>query len=272
VFTQPVANRPNRKINAENIYFCSFNTVNSKAKLKYFSSLHERKQRQTSGLFLVEGHKAVFEALKSGLFAEAILCTSPYLQRFNNEVVSIDYQEISVNDLQKISGLKTPEGILGVFHIPVFSSEIILPAICLESVQDPGNVGTIIRIADWFGIPTVLCTPETADPWQVKVVRSSMASLARVRVQVRKDFYEIIRQSNEPVLVADMKGQDISDFVFPEKWMLVLGNEGKGISDLLKAEKRITYLNIPGAGGAESLNVGVATGIMAFQYFHQFHK
>lgn len=207
------------------------------------------------------------EALQSGLKPEHVLVSDNFQIKEEDEDLVRDADFIPASEYKKVSTLTTPEGILGVFKIPEFPSEFPLPAIFLENVQDPGNMGTIIRNADWFGIPSLICSPDSADPWQPKVVRSSMGSVFRVQIQVRRDFYELLESAEVPVLTADMFGTALNTLTIPESCIMVLGNEGRGITPRVRSIPDIRKIHIPGSGNADSLNVGVASGILAYAWF-----
>ena len=240
----------------------------SKANLRFFTSLQERRYRQESGFFVVEGIKPLEEAFKCGMEPEWMICNAAYAPSFPFYNLC---EPISDPDFKKISSLKSPEGLLGVFPLPISEENTLLPAFALESIQDPGNVGAIIRIADWFGIPSVICSPDTADPWQPKVVRASMGSLFRTRVKVVSDFQDFLLRESKSLVLANMEGEPLSAFQFPKEAIMVLGNEGQGLSAKIQNLTEAQKVNIPGSGNAESLNVSVAAGIFAWQYYQQNH-
>ena len=242
----------------------------SKAKLKFFASLKERKVRQDAGLFLVDGEKTFREALKAGLRPEVVFYTDAFMDKFGYIPSGSEYQEVSPQYLERISSLRSPEGIVAVFPLPTAGNRPEGPAFWLEGLQDPGNIGAILRVADWFGIPSVFLSKDCADPWQPKVVRASMGSVFKVHIQVLPDFYQNLAQDPFPVLLADMDGTPLQAFSFPQNWNLVFGKEGSGLSDEVLHLPNAQKIAIPGDGNAESLNVGIAAGIIAWQYFQ--HK
>lgn len=243
--------------------FAASTPVISKANLRFFTSLQERWSRQESGLFVVEGLKALTEAVREQQTPEYLIQSASF------KTTSPLFEEaeiISDSDFKRISSLKSPEGILGIFKIPLYPEEISFPAFALENIQDPGNVGTIIRIADWFGIPEVWCSPDTADPWQPKVVRSSMGSQFRVKVRVLENFTQQLSEHASKLQIAHMEGTSLNEAHFAPDSIFVLGNEGRGVSDALLQLPKVQKVFIPGKGEAESLNVGVAAGILAWSF------
>jgi RNA methyltransferase, TrmH family len=244
--------------------------VISKAKLKFFASLKERKVRQDAGLFLVDGEKAFREALKAGLRPEVVFYTDAFMDKFGYMPSGSEYQEVSPQYLERISSVRSPEGIVAVFPLPEKQNRPDGPVFWLEGLQDPGNIGAIMRVADWFGIPSIILSQDCADPWQPKVVRASMGSLFKLHIEVVPDFHAALAQVTDTVVLADMEGTPLQDYTFPENWNLVFGKEGSGLSDEVRALDQTQKIAIPGDGKAESLNVGIAAGIIAWQYFQ--HK
>lgn len=240
----------------------------SRANLRFFKSLQERKVRTETGLFLVEGLKPVGEALRAGLQPEWILCA----RSFALPVPAFAQTEIlSDEDFSRISTLKSPEGILGIFPIPPSGMPVPSPAFALETLQDPGNIGAILRIADWFGIPGIVLSPDCADPWQPKVVRASMGSLLRTRIAIAEDFDAYLEAHTDRLLVADLEGEPLGTAPWPQDPILLFGNEARGVSEHWRTHPRVRKIAIPGAGNAESLNVAVAAGIFAWHWYTQTH-
>jgi TrmH family RNA methyltransferase len=227
----------------------------SKNKIKWIRSLRLKKNRDTEGLFIVEGAKMVQEILTYGnATVQCIITTDSSLPNSANTYVT------DTATMKTLSGLNTPSSLLAVVEKPKFSLESSVWTLALDGVQDPGNMGTIIRTADWFGITEIVCSVNTVDCFNPKVVQSTMGSIFRVRVRYENlDAY--LNNEERPVYGALLEGKNMHDFQNPEKGVLLMGNEGKGISeDLLE---RISHpIHIPGKGGAESLNVSVATGIL----------
>jgi TrmH family RNA methyltransferase len=238
---------------------------------KWINSLHVKKYRQKYRKFLVEGVKMAEELLQqSEITLSAIYGTerwamdhrellAPFLDKFN---------EISETELKKISSLATPNQVLLVADLPdqVEFSPFCKEDICfyIDGIQDPGNLGTILRIADWFGFPAVYCSPDTVDAFSPKVIQSCMGAFLRVKI-VELPLSDILRLSVEtPVIGAVLDGDNVFETVLPSKGLLVIGREGRGLSP--EVLEQLTHkIRIPRHqhGGAESLNAGVAAGILA---------
>jgi TrmH family RNA methyltransferase len=228
----------------------------SKKVLKYIQSLALKKNRDEMGMFIAEGPKVVEEILAFVPHkVKTIVATESWAEgRSGVEIVN-------ESELQKLSSLITANQVLAVVekmesHLPDPSRFILY----LDTIQDPGNFGTIIRIADWFGISDVVAGAGCADLYNPKVVQATMASIARVNVYEDKEE-NWLSQQTVPVYAATLKGENLYSFKKTEKGVLLIGNESKGIRPefLQLATKPVT---IPRKGGAESLNAAVATGIM----------
>ncbi|MDB4495644.1 RNA methyltransferase [Flavobacteriaceae bacterium] len=230
-----------------------------KSQLKLIKSLHQKKNRTQHGLFIVEGEKGIADALANGL-APYLLLSSQAQSTANS------FEKISEKEFSQISALKNPNGYLGVFNIPKqaaldFKDWVVV----LDGLQDPGNLGTIIRLCDWFGIKQILCSPDTVDVYNPKVVQASMGSLTRVSV-----YYEpiipLINRFNIPVYGTFMEGTPIQKIVFKTPGIIVFGNEGNGISTELSNHitEKISISSHP-ASKAESLNVANAAAIVFYE-------
>jgi len=238
----------------------------SKTHAKYIQSLHHKKFRDAENCFIAEGGKVVLELLSSKKFR----CREIYgLQQWlnSNEAFIRKYfsgplEVIQDYELEKISALTTPSQVLAVFEKDENRPVSVLNKISLvlDDIQDPGNLGTIIRIADWFGIKDIVCSLHTADMYNPKVVQSTMGSLGRVNVLYTELALWIQQHRNVKLYAAALDGKSIKDIQLREG-LLLIGNEGKGISEQLMkmADEKIT---IPKTGAAESLNAAVATGIV----------
>ncbi len=229
----------------------------TKSKLQLIKSLSLKKYREEHQLFIVEGYKSIRELASSGLRVEVILIVSG-----NHHLDHLEPETISAKDMKSISNLKTPPGYLAVFKMNQKQS---LPKtgkiIALDGVKDPGNLGTIIRLADWFGISDIVCSKETVDGYNYKCVQASMASLARVQV-LYTDLLAYVTSSLLPVFPTAMNGSSIYEKPLPEEGILIMGNESHGISKELL--KKGTAIRIPQYGtsqNTESLNVAMATSI-----------
>ena len=239
----------------------------SKNQIKLIKSLESKKFRKREGLFVAEGPKVVGDLLRAGYQPHAIFSTEP---RPDAELITDD-------ELHRISFLQHPQEVLAVFHIPTpqESSNFHLPAdICLalDGVQDPGNVGTIIRIADWFGITHIYCSPDTADVYNPKVVQATMGSLAHVQITYC-DLVPLLRGAAVPVYGTLLDGQDIYQQPLSREGVIVMGNEGNGISpevrQLVSHKLLIPNFN-KNAETAESLNVAIATSITCSEFRRRF--
>ena len=235
----------------------------SKNKIKLIRSLETKKGREKVGLFVAEGPKVVNDLLHEGFVAEDILD--------------------NIEDINKVSFLQHPQSLLGVFKLPEVASNTMNNyltlfkegienqlVLALDGVQDPGNLGTIIRIADWFGIEDIFCSHETADCWNPKVVQATMGSIARVKLHYL-NLYEMIAQlpTDYPIYATLLDGNNIYAQELSRHGMIVMGNEGKGISPQLrtKINRKLFIPNYPPEREtAESLNVAIATSIVCAEF------
>ena len=240
----------------------------SKNQLKVITSLGQKKYRQKHKLFVAEGIKVVREFLQSSFKLHSLYTTNYLFEGVPTEKVF----EISTADLHKISKLKTPNKVLALFHIPEevdFSNSEVYVA--LDSVNDPGNLGTIIRLCDWFGIEHLLCSKETVDCFNSKVVQASMGSLTRVTIHY-VDLIPTFQTLQKPVFIADMDGENVYTSELPKEGILVLGNEANGVSIAIKnAADRV--VSIPRFGSlkeTESLNVATATAVLLSEFKRRF--
>jgi RNA methyltransferase, TrmH family len=242
--------------------------VNSQ--VKYIQSLGHKKFRDADGVFVAEGPKIVLELLQSDhcrlvqCFATAgwIHMHDALLRGKEQHIV-----EIGEKELERISMLVTPNQVLAVFTKPVFGKmqKTSGPVLLLDTIQDPGNLGTILRTADWFGVKRMVCSPDTADVFNPKVVQAAMGSIIRVEA-VYTDLTEyILANPGIPVYASSLDGEDLSENIRISDALLLLGNESKGIRPELEslASRKI---RIPRRGGAESLNVAIAAGILLSRF------
>ena len=202
----------------------------SKNQIKLITSLSQKKYRQKHQLFIAEGVKVVGEFLASSFELETLFC----LDGLESEVSDQKIVRISENDLKKISSLKTPNKMLGLFRIPTQkpqkNSNLI---IALDAVNDPGNLGTIIRLCDWFGVDQIICSNDTVDSFNQKVVQASMGSLTRVSIHYL-DLANYLTNTNLPAFIADMDGVNVYNTQLPKEGILVMGNEANGVSRTYK--------------------------------------
>jgi len=236
----------------------------SKSQINLLKSLQQKKFRREHGLFIVEGHKSITEFINSAYQVEAIYYTPSFDSKVLKLSQKINFCEISVTELEKVSSLKTPQDALALVKIPEWSTlqhEQLKGkfSLVLDGIQDPGNLGTIIRIADWFGIDHIICSEDTVDAYNPKVVQACMGSLARVKVHYTS-LTEFLPQIKLPVFGALLDGANIYKTDFGKEGLIVMGNEGNGLRPEVQklVNKSIT---IPRIGKAESLNVAIATAL-----------
>lgn len=232
----------------------------SKAKQKWVRSLQQKKTREELGLFVVEGEKMVLEGLQ--LFSsnlELLIVVKQAQELIPKELVHKAFI-VSQSELEQISELKTPNKLLAVFKRPQFRVESTGKILVLDGVQDPGNMGTIMRVADWFGIKQLICSNDTVNIYNSKVVQATMGAIFRVNVAYT-DLQAYLKESKLPKYAALLNGQNYKTINFPEHLILIMGNEGKGIRPEI-----LPYIDhpitIPRIGEAESLNVSTATAIL----------
>lgn len=233
----------------------------TKNQIKLIKSLSRKKNRDQNKLFVVEGTKSISEFLKAG-FKPRLLFATHHNEAWPEHIVTDE------RELRKISFLKNPSGSLAVFEIPeTLAFEQKELTLVLDGIQDPGNLGTIIRLCDWFGIEFLVCSRDTADCFNPKVVQSSMGSLARVEV-VYTDLKYFLKEQQAVSYGALLEGENVYQTGLSEKAVLVMGNEGKGISPEI-AEIMDKKIHIPQFGvdqETESLNVGTATAILLSEF------
>ncbi len=239
----------------------------SKTKLKHFASLSLKKQRNTHLLFVVEGVKMVNEALASGWQVEAVILKEG-MEALMELPPSVNAFLAQTADFAKIVQLQSPEGVLAVVHFPEKPTQSSLsnlkgPGFILDGIQDPGNLGTILRIADWFGFEHVVCGPGTADLYNPKSLRASMGAVFRVKVHYEADLASFIENNPANTWMADMHGQDYRKAALQNTDWILIGNEANGVSAAMRALSHVQPITIPRKGGAESLNAAVAAGILA---------
>ncbi len=234
----------------------------SKNHIKLITSLSQKKYRQKHKLFVVEGVKVVQEFLNSSYELDIVFSSDTNFSSTNKFI------KVTDQELKKISSLKNPNKVLAIFKIPNQINPIMGGLILvLDSINDPGNLGTIIRLCDWFGIEQLVCSNETVDCFNSKVVQASMGSLTRVAVSYL-DLKKYLQNASVPIFVADMDGLDVYKTKLPDSALLVLGNEANGISDEIK-QLVTTKITIPRFGAiqqTESLNVATASAILLSEF------
>ena len=242
----------------------------SKSQIKLIHQLQSKKFRKREGLFVAEGPKVVGDLLKR-FQPSAIFATAEYKETLGNN--NIEVTEVSEDELLRISFLQHPQQVLALFPLSDDTSKVTVDtsklALALDSVQDPGNLGTIIRIADWFGIGTIYCSEDTADAYNPKVVQATMGSIARVKL-VYTDLLSLFTTlpPSYPVYGTLLDGDDIYSQDLSKEGIIVMGNEGKGISQPLRKfiNHRLLIPSFRKGDTAESLNVAVATAITCSEF------
>jgi TrmH family RNA methyltransferase len=234
----------------------------SKSQVKYIQSLSHKKFRDEAGVFVAEGPKIVGELLRvPGLRCRQVYAVREWAEGAGAGTVPL--QEIGDAELERISSLATPNQVLAVFEKPVFPAPDFGrgTTLVLDGIQDPGNLGTLVRLADWFGITTVLCSADSADVYNSKAIQSTMGSVGRVQVCYGDPVVVASAYPGLPVYATVLGGRDLYTMGRLEHGWIVVGNESKGIRPglLALASERVT---IPGSGKAESLNAAVAGGIV----------
>lgn len=236
----------------------------SKNQIKRITSLLQKKYRKQEQLFFVEGVKGVQELLDSNFELVELFTT-------NSELFSVDKSKvyaITESELQKISALTTPNTCLALFKIPAavsFEEKGLLVA--LDDVRDPGNLGTIIRLCDWFGIKTLFCSEESVDVYNPKVVQATMGSISRVNV-VYGNLEKFLSETKLPVFGTFMDGKNIYKETLPNEGIIVMGNEANGISKAIEnlVSERIAIPRFGDLQATESLNVATATAIILSEF------
>ena len=238
----------------------------SKSQIKLINSLKQKKYRKQHNLFVAEGIKTITELINSDIELYQLFTTEPFNSDAKSEIL------ITENELKKISFLKTPNQALALFKVPssqtVTSNGLIL---VLDDVQDPGNLGTIIRLCDWFGIENLICSPNTVDCYNPKVIQATMGSISRVNLSYM-ELEQFIKRNKLPIYGAFMNGTNVYTSKLHKQGILIMGNEANGISEEL--EKLIQHrIAIPRFGAqqeTESLNVATATAILLSEFRRGF--
>ncbi|MCA5006536.1 RNA methyltransferase [Sphingobacterium sp. WQ 366] len=244
----------------------------SKAQISLITSLQNKKFRLQHQVFVVEGIKSVLEFVNSSYKVQKIYATQQALTKLDKIPHNIKLEDVTEAEFQKITSLKNPQGALAIVELPQnnrldFKALGGKYSIVLDDIQDPGNLGTIIRTAEWFGIEDIICSIGTVDAYNPKVVQATMGSLSRVKIYY-VDIEPFIQDTTLPTFGALLNGQSIYETNFGNEGLIIMGNEGNGIrSELIsKIDKAIT---IPRIGAAESLNVAIATTIFCSEITRQ---
>lgn len=233
----------------------------SKNQLKLLRALSQKKQRKAHGLFLVQGEKNVLELLNSNLNVEHIFATVEFLAQHQQALATFPCTAASLDELTKASTLVSNNAAIAVVTIPqldIPKAEGLM--IALDGVSDPGNLGTIIRVADWYGIQHIIASTDCADPYNPKTISATMGSFARVQVSL-VDLPSYLAQSSLPIYGAFLEGQSVHNTEFAPQGIVLMGSESHGVRE--SAAQFVTdKITIPAFGQAESLNVAMATGII----------
>ncbi|MGB5982836.1 MAG: RNA methyltransferase [Nonlabens sp.] len=237
----------------------------TKARLKLIKSLSRKKFRKEYGLFVVEGYKSISELIDSGLECEEILITEG-----NHHLNSYDPEVVSKKEMQSLSNVTTPPGYLAVFKTPSFSGISEGPTIALDNIKDPGNLGTIIRLADWYGIKNIVCSDQSVDCYNPKCVQASMGSIARVQIHYL-ELFSFLENTDLPIHVTAMEGSSIYKTNIFQDSIIVMGNESHGVRpEILERFSTISIPRAPSETDTESLNVAIATSIVVSEWMRPF--
>ena len=232
----------------------------SKNQVKLIQKLHQKKYRNELNLFIVEGKKSINEFLQAGYTPQLLIATEAFTTSVPQHLIT----PVSKDELRKVSTLQNPDEGLAVFEQPkhkgILQEGVI---VALDNVQDPGNLGTIIRLCDWFGVETLLCNTQTVDCYNPKVVQASMGSLTRVAVHYL-DLAAFLTTADLPIYTMDLEGENLYTATFPKDCILILGNEANGISSEVRAlsNEVITIPRFSQHQRTESLNVAMAGAII----------
>lgn len=239
----------------------------SKSNSKRITGLHQKKCRKREGIFVAEGIKVINELLESSFELEAIYGIDHSALQLSKEHETV-FQDITPAELKKISFLKTPQTALALFKIPAQVANTRQGiTVLLDDVRDPGNLGTIIRLCDWFGVKNLICSPQTVDCYNPKVVQATMGSLSRITISYT-DIQEYLKEEHRAIYGTFMDGATIYTTSLPKEAVIVMGNEANGISEAI--EQLVTHkIAIPRFGQlqkTESLNVATATAICLSEF------
>ncbi len=233
----------------------------TKTQVKHIQSLDDKKYRQEQGQFIVEGNKMLTELLSSDLEILEIYALEEWFEATTLTNCKATLIQVQPFELEKISSLTTPNKVLAIVSMPHWPSSTPTLALLLDGIQDPGNMGSIIRIADWYGIDTVYVSETSADVFNTKVIQASMGGVFRIRVE-KCDLIALMKQHHDiPSYAAVLEGNDINSFDKITQGFIIIGNESKGVRDELKVLSQ-HKISIQRKGLAESLNAAVATGII----------
>ena len=240
----------------------------SKNQIKLISSLQQKKFRQLNQLFIAEGVKVIQELLDANFELEHIYTTESLFTSVSKQKSTL----ISEDDLKKISALTVANNCLAVFRIPITKEfEETGLILALDSVRDPGNLGTIIRICDWFGIRQIICSKDTVDIYNPKVIQATMGSIARVNC-IYTDLEVLLQNTNLPIFGTFMDGENIYKLDLPQEGIIIMGNEANGISVAIESlvKNKIAIPRFGELQKTESLNVATATALILSEFRRNF--
>ena len=240
----------------------------SKNQIKFIRQLEQKKFRHREGLFVAEGTKVVGDLLKAGYIPHSLYATPDWIA--SHSVASAT--EVTDDELTRLSFQQHPQQVLALFPIPSLNSKFLILnslALALDGVQDPGNLGTIIRIADWFGISNIICSEDTVDAYNPKVVQATMGSIARVNI-IYTNLLELLDglPADFPVYGTLLDGENIYTQELTPHGLIIMGNEGNGISDAVRqrVNRRLLIPDFHNGDTADSLNVAIATAITCSEF------
>lgn len=244
----------------------------SRAKIKLFSSLQQKKYRDRNRLFLLEGKKLYEEAFTEGWPIEAIILPEDQSSLIETNDLPAPLYLTPQASFKRLSSQVSPEGPICVLPFPASWPHDLQakslpegPGILIAGLQDPGNLGTIMRTADWLGFRHIVLGPDTVDVWNYKSLRASMGAIFRLQFHKVSDWTTFLPQQEQAIWVADMQGEDIQRAEMQPKDWLLLGNEANGIPAEIATLEGLKRVNIPRQGGGESLNVAIAGAILAWK-------
>ena len=235
----------------------------SRSQLKYIQSLGQKKYRDEEGVFVAEGPKLVKELIESDVELTQVYALNEWIEDNKDLLRSVNVTAINETELERTSQLKTPNKVIAIvkkFEVnePGIKERISL---VLDAIRDPGNLGTIIRIADWFGVSQIICSTDCADMYNSKVVQATMGSIARVNVFYTDLPVWLKQRSGVRIYAAMLEGKDVTNMSTIKEGLIIIGNESMGINkEVLQYSNE--KISIPRKGSAESLNAAVATGII----------
>ena len=245
----------------------------SKSNIKLINQLKLKIYREEHGLFVSEGTINTLDFLKSNIITSKLYATKEWVDKFSKELVDIEFHCVDLKEMKKISALKSPSDVLGVFEIPERPKDISADAnnfsLMLDEIKDPGNLGTIIRTADWFGIDRIYCSKNTVDSFNPKVVQASMGSLSRVKI-IYVDLQPFISNLSDsvPIYGAVMNGEPLSNKKTTKPGIILIGSEAHGISmelqEYITSKVTIPMLSKNKINSPDSLNASVACAVICY--------